>query len=276
LQKLNNMRRFSIRKYIICILLISGITFSAEYVYSSPYELSPLTDGLLIGSGAAFYGLSLYTGKKIDPLTDKEIAELSKNDINSFDRSAADNWSRKADKWSDRTLTPIMISPLAFLAADETRNDFITIGVMYAESLLITSGLNGTVKNIAQRNRPYTYNPDVSVSEKKEEDAVLSFYSGHTVNAFNSAVFVSTVFADYYPESSWRYFVWGTTLSAASLTGYLRYKAGMHYPTDIITGAVIGSVTGWLIPVLHHPGSRNISFQIIAGEENMIAVVLSF
>jgi len=265
-----------LKKYIIMVLLTAGAVFPAGNIYSSPYELTPVTDGLLTGSGAALYGLSLYTEKIVDPLTDEEIAGLSKNDINSFDRSAADNWSPAADDWSDRVLTSLLVSPLAFLAGDEPRSDFVTIGVMYAESFIITQGLNGTVKNTVQRKRPYTYNPDVSDDDKKRDDAVRSFYSGHTVSAFNSAVFVSTVFSEYYPESSWRYAVWGTTLTAASLTGFLRYQAGMHYPTDIITGAVIGSVTGWLIPALHRPGNSNISFRVITGEENMIAVILSF
>lgn len=263
-------------KYISIILLTVSFIFPAGEIYSAPYELTPLTDGLLIGTGAALYGLSIYTEKYIDPLTDEDIAKLSKKDLNSFDRSAADNWSPDADKQSDLVMTALLISPIALMAGDKPRNDFITIGVMYAESFVITQGLNGTVKNTVNRARPYAYNSEVSGKDKKSDDAVRSFYSGHTVTAFNSAVFVSTVFSDYYPESAWRYAVWGTSLTAASLTGYLRYRAGMHFPTDIITGAVIGSATGWLIPVLHHPGKENISFQLITGEENIFAVTLSF
>ena len=263
-------------KCISIILLTVSFIFPAGEIYSSPYELTPITDGLLIGTGAALYGLSVYTEKYIDPLTDEDIAELSKNDINSFDRSAADNWSPAADQQSDLVMTALLISPIALMAGDKPRTDFITIGVMYAESFVITQGLNGTVKNTVNRARPYTYNSEVSDKDKKSDDAVRSFYSGHTVTAFNSAVFVSTVFSDYYPESAWRYAVWGTSLTAASLTGYLRYRAGMHFPTDIITGAVIGSATGWLIPALHRPGKENISFQMITGEENIFAVTLSF
>lgn len=265
-----------IEKFLIIAVAAAVIMLPAKKLYSSPYELRPFTDSVLIGSGAALFGLSFYTGKYADPLTEEEIADLSKDNINSFDRSAADNWSPAADDWSDRVLYTIMISPLAFLAGDETRNSFVTIGVMYAESLLITRGLNGITKDIVHRTRPYAYNSDAPYGDKKNDDAVRSFYSGHTVNAFNSAVFVSTVFSNYYPDSSWRYAVWGTSITAASLTGYLRYRAGMHYPTDIIAGAAIGSLTGWLIPVLHRPGSGNISFQLITGEENTFAVILNF
>jgi membrane-associated phospholipid phosphatase len=243
---------------------------------SSPYKLSTVTDSLLIGSGTALLALTLYTNKNIDPLTDAEIAALSKNNINRFDRSAADNWSAGGDKFSSITLASVMISPLAFLLNDRIRDDFVVIGIMYGESILITKGLDMNVKNIVQRKRPFVYNPDVSNKDKKDKDAVRSFYSGHTSSAFNSAVFVGTVFSDYYPQSPWRYAVWGTSLLAASVTGYLRYTAGKHYPTDIIAGAIMGSITGWGIPALHRNRDTNIAFKMSFGEERMIAVEYYF
>ena len=233
-------------------------------------------DSLLIGSGVSLIASAYYFGAKMDPLTDAEIASLSKNNINRFDRSAANNWSSNGAKLSDATLISTMISPAAFLLNDKTRDDFIVLGVMYGESLLITNGLCLTTKSIVQRKRPFTYNSDAPYSEKKNTEAKRSFYSGHTANAFNSAVFASTVFSDYYPQSQWRYAVWGASLLAASATGYLRYYAGKHYPTDIIVGAGIGSITGWAIPALHRNKNENISVKMLFGEESMIAVEFYF
>ena len=264
-------------KYIINIILI--VIISSAQVYSansSPYSLSATTDSLLIGSGAILWALTLYTKEKVDPLTDDKIRALTPGNINRLDRSATDNWSPNGAKWSDITLTSTMISPLAFLLNDKTRDDFIILGVMYSESLLITNGLNMTIKNIVQRKRPFTYNPDAPHKDKKEKDAVLSFYSGHTANAFNSAVFAGTVFSDYYAQSLWRYAVWGTSLMLASTTGYLRYYSGKHYPTDIIAGAIIGSITGWAIPALHRNRDENISVKMMFGEKNMIAIEFYF
>ena len=264
-------------KYIINITLIIALASAQVYsADSSPYTLSPVTDSLLIGSGAALWALTLYTNQKVDSLTDDEIAALTRDSVNRFDRSATYNWSPTGAKLSDITLTSAIISPLAFLLSDKTRGDFIVLGVMYGESMLITNGLNKTIKNIVQRKRPFTYNPDADHKDKKEKDAVLSFYSGHTANAFNSAVFVSAVFSDYYPQSPWRYAVWGTSLLLASTTGYLRYYAGKHYPTDIIAGAVIGSITGWAIPALHRNRNENISVKMMFGEESMLAVEFYF
>ncbi|PKL17581.1 MAG: phosphoesterase PA-phosphatase [Spirochaetae bacterium HGW-Spirochaetae-5] len=268
------MKKLFKYKSTASILLI--IILTQAIAFSSPYKLSPVMDGILIGSGTALYGFSIYSDKYADPLTDSQIAELSENDINILDRPAAHHRSASSAQWSDAAVTSIMISPAAFLAAEKTRNDLLTIGVMYGESILITTGLCGSIKNIVHRKRPYTYNSDVPDEEKKKKDSVRSFYSGHTANAFNSAVFISTVYSEYYPENSWRFCIWGASLSAASLTGYLRYRAGKHYPTDIIAGAVTGSTTGWLIPALHRQGNENISFQITAGDETMIAVIMTF
>ena len=40
-------------------------------------------------------------------------------------------------------------------------------------------------------------------------------------------------------------------MTAAATTGYLRYAAGRHYPTDILVGAAMGAFVGYLVPSLH-------------------------
>jgi membrane-associated phospholipid phosphatase len=45
-------------------------------------------------------------------------------------------------------------------------------------------------------------------------------------------------------------------LAAAGTVGYLRFAAGRHYPTDILAGALIGSLVGWLVPQLHEIDSE--------------------
>ena len=42
-----------------------------------------------------------------------------------------------------------------------------------------------------------------------------------------------------------------------SQAGWLRVRAGRHYPTDVLAGAALGTFIGWLVPRLHevdHPG----------------------
>ena len=128
-----------------------------------------------------------------------------------------------------------------------------TVLTMYGETLLLNGGIVAMLKGLVNRTRPYAYNddPDISMEQRTSHDTVLSFPSGHTANAFAAAVFMSTVYGRLHPDGSGRAWVWVGSLTAAAGVGYLRYAAGKHYPTDIIAGAVIGSLVGWLVPKLH-------------------------
>ncbi len=46
--------------------------------------------------------------------------------------------------------------------------------------------------------------------------------------------------------------VWATSLPMAAATGYLRIAADKHYLTDVLTGALIGSAVGFLVPFAFH------------------------
>jgi membrane-associated phospholipid phosphatase len=108
-------------------------------------------------------------------------------------------------------------------------------------------------------------------------DSKHSFFSGHTSYTFSFAVFLSTTFANYNPDSSLKPYVWSTSLLLAATTGYLRLAAGMHYPTDIIAGAIVGSAIGYLIPLLHEKdddGSSQVPAKI--SSNNLFAISIGF
>ena len=64
-----------------------------------------------------------------------------------------------------------------------------------------------------------------------------AFTSSHAVN--NAAA--ATVFAHYYPRWSWAFIAW------AALVGLSRVFVGVHYPLDVVSGAVIGAVIAALL-----------------------------
>jgi membrane-associated phospholipid phosphatase len=70
-------------------------------------------------------------------------------------------------------------------------------------------------------------------------------------------MFTGEVYARLNPDDPGRHWVRGGSLALAAVTGWLRVRAGRHYPTDVLAGAALGSLIGWLVPRLHevdHPG----------------------
>jgi membrane-associated phospholipid phosphatase len=147
---------------------------------------------------------------------------------------------------------------------------------MYSESLLITLALNQSVKTNSPRIRPFVYNNNAPDKEKTDKDAVKSFYSGHTAFAFNTAVFLSYVFGEYYPKSPLRYVIWPTSLLLAGSIAFARVRAGKHFPTDVIVGAALGGFSGFLVPYLHRNKETSVSFVPLFGETNGVAFIKRF
>ena len=205
----------------------------------------------MVSSGLATGLAASLLDETLDPLTVEEITTLSREDVNAFDRGAVYQYSASASTASDILVYTVIASPLAMMTDQRVREDWGTYLLMYAETLLWTGASTHIVKNTVGRIRPYVYNPDVPMEEKTTRDARKSFYSSHTAFAFASAVFLSTTYNCYFPTSRWVPYVWAGSMAAAALVGFFRYQAGMHYPTDIIVGASMGGLIGYVIPALH-------------------------
>lgn len=123
--------------------------------------------------------------------------------------------------------------------------------VVLGETALVNNALFQVTKFAVRRPRPYAYDPDVSVTERSQADAAMSFYSGHTANAFAMATAYSYLFTKRHADSRMVIPVWlGTHLLAVG-TGVSQVLAGEHFWTDVIVGAVVGSAVGLAIPHLH-------------------------
>ncbi|MDR0909746.1 MAG: phosphatase PAP2 family protein [Spirochaetaceae bacterium] len=134
----------------------------------------------------------------------------------------------------------------------------LTFGAMYAEAFMLTAGTKDLLKLAVRRYRPYTHYGNGSspyIPAGEEDDYYLSFPSGHSAYAFMSASFLSAYMLWDWEESGgdakWKWpVIIGSYLLAGTVAG-LRIAAGAHYMTDVLAGAAIGSLYGWLVPVLH-------------------------
>jgi membrane-associated phospholipid phosphatase len=101
------------------------------------------------------------------------------------------------------------------------------------------SGLNYvltySVKNIVDRPRPYITYPDII---PKSTEGSASFPSGHTSGAFTTATYLSLAYPKWYviaPSYAW-----------AASVGYSRLYLGVHYPSDVFAGALLGAGSAYL------------------------------
>ena len=243
----------------------------------SPYQISWNRDGIIVGSGLAAAVGALAVHSSIEPLTMEEIGMLNKEDVNAFDRGATENYSVNSSRASDWGVGLLFVAPAAMLIDRRIRDNAGTHLLMYTETLLITGAAQGLVKGLIARTRPFVYNPEVPIEEKTTTDARKSFFSGHTAFAFASATFLSVTYGDYFPDSDLTPYVWGSSMAAACVVGYLRYSAGRHFPTDVLTGAVIGTAIGYTIPALHRTQTGEFSLTPEIGEHGYaVAVTVHF
>ncbi len=243
------------------ILLAFAAPCTASQVQESfPYELDQRLDvGLTVGGVALFAGAAVaYWGQ--EPLLAEEIDMLDPADINGFDRSATAQWGPK-DRYANALVLTLMAAPLGLAIRTPGSRQSWIVAAMYGEVSLINNALGELLNGVTNRTRPFVYNDslDIPFEVRSEVEARRAFPSGHTANAFAAAVFLSSVYAKLNPGSSARTWIWAGSLTVAATTGYMRYKGGKHFPTDIISGAIIGSLIGWGVPKLHEVDGVNLT-----------------
>ncbi|MEP2671312.1 MAG: phosphatase PAP2 family protein [Cyclobacteriaceae bacterium] len=222
-----------------------GPPYRLDFKREVPFIVS---SGVILGVGLLADGLN-----KTTPFTTEELGNLNINDINSFDRRYVDNYSPIDARTSDYLRTGVTILPILLLSEHHTKEDITSLLVMSAEVMAVTFGITNGVKNLVARTRPYVYNPIVPLSERTNSRSRKSFFSGHTSHTAAAAFFMAKVISDYHPNMNkgTKIVLWSVSAYIPVITGYLRVKAGKHFPTDVMTGYAVGAFAGWLIPHLH-------------------------
>ncbi len=127
---------------------------------------------------------------------------------------------------------PLIVTSIGFIQKDNTlKNKGYYIGA----TLLTSAVLTTTLKFAIDRDRPFVTYPDI---QKLTGAGSPSFPSGHTSEAFATATSLSLAFPKWYVIAP--SFLW------AGAAGYSRMHLGVHYPTDVLVGALIGSGSAWL------------------------------
>ena len=104
--------------------------------------------------------------------------------------------------------------------------------VYVLSSTLVNYGLNAIIKGLVKRRRPFIRNVNiVPVYEANR----YSFPSGHTSSTMATATALSIAYPKWYVIAP--AFIW------AGATSYSRMYLGVHYPTDVAAGLILGPAT---------------------------------
>lgn len=104
-----------------------------------------------------------------------------------------------------------------------------------AASALTAATITTTIKYSVRRERPFITYPDL---KKRDVGGSPSFPSGHTSSSFALATSLTLAYKKWYVAVP--AYVW------ASGVAYSRMYQGVHYPGDVLAGAIIGSGSAWL------------------------------
>lgn len=138
---------------------------------------------------------------------------------------------------SASVLPAMIVTPVSILIYNRSTTGSFTekkepyfIAASLATSSIITIGL----KYAVNRPRPFVTYPDIE--QRDTHAGPYSFPSGHTSSAFALATSLTFSYPKWYVAVP--AYLWAMTV------GYSRMRLGVHFPTDVIAGAIIGTACG--------------------------------
>ena len=202
------------------------------------------------GAGLVFAG-GIIAHYQTRPFTAAQVNSLDPFDNPGLDRTALGKWSPSVAKASDALLYASFTLPAFMMIHPKARKDFLVVGFIYAEVALLTVGVTELAKNLVLRPRPYVYDSSLPMHLRTDTDARQSFFSGHTSVTAALCFTTAKIFSDYSDNTTHQALVWSAAVILPAVTGYLRFEAGKHFPSDVIAGYAVGATIGYLVPWLH-------------------------
>lgn len=134
-----------------------------------------------------------------------------------------------------------------FLAAFAWHNYGAKRGWIFVAGLIIAAGLadftsSTLIKKNVQRLRPCN-DPAIqeSVRLRTTCGSGYSFTSSHAANHFAVAVYAGTALGALAPWVRFALLVWAALIALAQV------YVGVHYPGDVVAGALLGAGIGWVV-----------------------------
>lgn len=126
------------------------------------------------------------------------------------------------------------------------------------ETLAISGALQGATNVIVSRERPYGRNCGTSQlpSDALDCDGSVhyrSFFSGHATFSFTGAALICVHhFENGLLGPPWDALSCAGGYALATTTAAFRVVSDVHYASDVLTGALVGTLVGYGVPLLHY------------------------
>lgn len=164
-------------------------------------------------------------------------------------------------------MTPFLDKLLEFITifGEETILILLLLGIYFiiskkegqiiAFSVFTTLLINNAIKISVQRIRPFEH-PERTFDPIREQTATgFSFPSGHTQNAAAGYFAIGLAF-----KKRW---LWIVVSVLVVLIGFSRVGLGVHYPTDVIAGLILGLGSAFLGRYLFEKTEKDFKKQIL-------------
>jgi len=123
--------------------------------------------------------------------------------------------------------TPVVMGVVALIEKDD---NLLKNAIYVGAAIGVDGVMTYSLKKVVNRDRPYVTYPDIHPAAYETSN---SFPSGHTSLAFATATAMSLKYPKWYviaPSYFW-----------ACSVGYSRLNLGVHYPSDVLAGALLGA-----------------------------------
>jgi membrane-associated phospholipid phosphatase len=176
---------------------------------------------------------------------DSVITKESNLDVNVFRavNNARCGFSNAVIPVTDKSVLPVSIlMPLGLSGISRINNNYYdeNSGVLLLLSEMTGAGVAFGIKQIFKRERPFVTLDKVYYNKYNSPTDRYSFPSGHTATAFS----IATSLTLRYPGKP---AVIAVSYLYAAIVGYGRMYLGVHYPSDILGGMIIGSGSAALV-----------------------------
>jgi hypothetical protein len=229
---------FSLNLSVMMTLMMFGTCFQTPgTLRAQAYQFRPKLDLGLGSSGLAVQGLFQYLHFRQKSLPVPAVRPEFKLGP---DHWFAYQYRPKAAKCSDLLVATQLALPLISGMARIKLPEYQKAMMVGAQSLLWTMNITQGIKLLKLRSRPFVYSVNAPESLKNKLDARYSFFSGHSSAAFCLATATTLALKPLGISGTPRTIIGAASFMTAGSIAVLRIASGKHYPTDVLTGMILG------------------------------------